>query len=41
MPGWGIRCFHLQDPDGNLIEINQHLPEEQWDQALSDKKEQQ
>lgn len=19
---WGIRCFHLRDPDGNLIEIN-------------------
>ena len=19
---WGIRCFHLRDPDGNLIEVN-------------------
>ncbi|MFC7392644.1 VOC family protein [Scopulibacillus cellulosilyticus] len=22
---WGIRCFHLYDPDGNLIEINKEL----------------
>jgi catechol 2,3-dioxygenase-like lactoylglutathione lyase family enzyme len=19
---WGVRCFHLRDPDGNLIEVN-------------------
>jgi lactoylglutathione lyase len=19
---WGVRCFHLRDPEGNLIEIN-------------------
>ena len=22
---WGIRCFHLRDPDGNLIEINKEI----------------
>ena len=22
---WGIRCFHLRDPDGNLIEINKDI----------------
>lgn len=26
-PGWGIRTAHFRDPDGNLIEINQPLPE--------------
>jgi len=36
IPGWGIRCFHLRDPEGNLIEINQELPREQWSQALRD-----
>lgn len=23
---WGIRCAHLRDPDGNLIEINREIP---------------
>lgn len=22
---WGIRCFHLRDPDGHLIEINKEI----------------
>lgn len=22
---WGIRCFHLRDPDGTLIEINKEF----------------
>ncbi len=22
MPGWGIRCVHLRDPEGNIIELN-------------------
>jgi catechol 2,3-dioxygenase-like lactoylglutathione lyase family enzyme len=22
---WGIRCFHLRDPGGNLIEINKRI----------------
>ena len=26
-PGWGIRVAHLRDPEGNLIEINQPLPQ--------------
>ena len=25
---WGIRCVHLRDPDGNLIEINEDIPPE-------------
>jgi predicted enzyme related to lactoylglutathione lyase len=24
---WGIRAAHFRDPDGNLIEINQPLPQ--------------
>jgi catechol 2,3-dioxygenase-like lactoylglutathione lyase family enzyme len=23
---WGVRCLHLRDPDGNLIEINHEIP---------------
>jgi len=34
MPGWGIRCMHLRDPEGNLIELNQELPKEQWSADL-------
>jgi len=33
-PGWGIRATHLRDPDGNLIEINELLPPEEWSQDL-------
>jgi catechol 2,3-dioxygenase-like lactoylglutathione lyase family enzyme len=31
---WGIRCLHLRDPEGNLIELNQELPKEQWSKDL-------
>ena len=24
-PGWGIRCFHFRDPEGNLIEVNKEI----------------
>jgi lactoylglutathione lyase len=27
-PEWGIRTTHLRDPDGNLIELFESLPEE-------------
>lgn len=35
MPGWGIRCFHLQDPENNLIEINQKLLKDEWSKDLA------
>ena len=25
-PVWALRTAHFRDPDGNLIEINQHIP---------------
>ncbi len=25
MNNWGVRCFHLYDPDGNLIEVNKEM----------------
>jgi lactoylglutathione lyase len=28
-PEWGIRTAHLRDPDGNLIELFENLPENQ------------
>ncbi|MHB8651437.1 MAG: VOC family protein [Gaiellaceae bacterium] len=34
--GWGIRAAHLRDPDGNIIEINELLPEQQWSDELRD-----
>ena len=30
MPGWGSRCVHLRDPEGNLLEIYTTLPKEKW-----------
>jgi lactoylglutathione lyase len=33
-PGFGIRAAHLRDPDGNLIEINELLPPEDWSEGL-------
>ena len=36
IPGWGCRCVHLNDPEGNIIEINQELPKEKWAQDLLD-----
>ena len=34
MPDWGIRCLHLRDPEGNLIELNQELPKDKWSDNL-------
>ncbi len=34
MPGWGIRCAHLSDPDGNIIELNQELSQDKWSDEL-------
>lgn len=34
VPGWGSRCFHIVDPEGNLIEINQVLPKDKWEDEL-------
>jgi catechol 2,3-dioxygenase-like lactoylglutathione lyase family enzyme len=31
---WGIRCLHLRDPEGNLIELNQELPKDKWSKDL-------
>ena len=33
-PEWGIRCFHLTDPEGNLIEVNKELPKGEWAEDL-------
>lgn len=35
-PDWGIRAAHLRDPEGNLIELNSPLPQEQWSDELAD-----
>jgi predicted enzyme related to lactoylglutathione lyase len=34
MPGWGNRCAHLRDPEGNLIELSTMLLEEKWEDEL-------
>ncbi len=36
MTGWGCRCVHLTDPEGNIIELNQELSKEKWDKDLLD-----
>jgi predicted enzyme related to lactoylglutathione lyase len=36
MPGWGIRCMHLRDPEGNLLEINTLLPKDKWASELQE-----
>ena len=33
-PGWGIRCAHFADPEGNIIEINKELPQDKWAEDL-------
>ncbi|MDQ3380416.1 MAG: VOC family protein [Actinomycetota bacterium] len=33
-PGFGIRAAHFRDPDGNLIEINELLPSNEWSETL-------
>ena len=35
-PEWGIRTADLRDPDGNLIEINSPIPQEEWTQELQE-----
>jgi catechol 2,3-dioxygenase-like lactoylglutathione lyase family enzyme len=35
-PDWGIRAAHLRDPEGNLIELNSPLPQDQWTDELAD-----
>ncbi len=37
---WGLRCVHLYDPEGNLIEMFSNLPTEQWCEELNRKREQ-
>lgn len=34
MTGWGCRCFHIRDVEGNLIEFNSALDKEKWDDDL-------
>lgn len=36
MPGWGIRCANLRDPEGNLLEISTPMPIEEWNQDLKE-----
>lgn len=36
MTGWGIRCVHLTDPEGNIIELHQILPKDQWSPCLQE-----
>jgi catechol 2,3-dioxygenase-like lactoylglutathione lyase family enzyme len=33
-PDWGIRTLHLQDPEGNLLEVFTAMPREQWSDEL-------
>lgn len=39
VPGWGDRCVHLYDPEGNIIEINQVLKSDLWDEELKKHKD--
>jgi catechol-2,3-dioxygenase len=41
MPDWGIRTFHLRDPDGNLVEVFSHLTKAQWSNGLRETDERQ
>lgn len=36
MPGWGMRCAQLRDPEGHLIEIGTPFPTEKWAQDLQE-----
>ncbi|MBX6341140.1 MAG: VOC family protein [Thermomicrobiaceae bacterium] len=33
-PAWGVRAAHLRDPDGNLIELSEPIPVEEWSEEL-------
>lgn len=39
VPGWGDRCVHLKDPEGNILEINQTLQSDLWDDDLKSHKD--
>jgi lactoylglutathione lyase len=34
MADWGIRTLHLRDPDGNLLELFEHLDKARWSDRL-------
>jgi catechol 2,3-dioxygenase-like lactoylglutathione lyase family enzyme len=34
MADWGIRVLHLRDPDGNLLELFEHLEKSRWSEGL-------
>ncbi|MBN2228654.1 MAG: VOC family protein [Candidatus Thorarchaeota archaeon] len=36
---WGIRVSYVRDPDGNLIEINNPMPTEEWSDELREELE--
>lgn len=36
MPEWGMRCLHLRDPEGNLIELFTELPRDEWSSDLQE-----
>ena len=33
-PSWGLRVAYVRDPDGNLLELMQPLPREDWSEWL-------
>lgn len=39
MPGWGDYVVHLNDPEGNLIELFSELDQSKWNKDLLDAKE--
>jgi lactoylglutathione lyase len=36
MSDWGIRSFHLRDPDGNLVEVFSELEKAKWSRGLQE-----
>ena len=38
-PDWGIRTAHLRDPHGNVIELNEPIPQEEWTAELREESE--
>jgi len=34
MADWGIRTLHVRDPDGNLLELFEHLDKARWSERL-------
>jgi lactoylglutathione lyase len=37
-PGWGVRCVHALDPDNHIVEFNQLLSMDDWDDDIKEKK---